>query len=56
LPKKGKIQNLVTLEMDHRKFDRNGNIFIDETISTLLEYTKKLNQFADLVKSFVIVP
>ena len=46
-PKSGKTQNLVNLEMDHRRFDDEGNIQVDETVSLLQEYTQKMKRFAE---------
>ncbi len=45
-PRKGRTQNLVNLEMDHRRFDLCGNILIDETVMDLVNYTEKLVRFA----------
>jgi hypothetical protein len=46
-PKSGKTQNLINLEMDHRRFDAVGNIQVDETVSLLQEYTHKMKRFAE---------
>jgi hypothetical protein len=46
-PKSGKTQNLINLEMDHRRFDAVGNIQVDETVSLLKAYTHKMKRFAE---------
>lgn len=45
-PRKGKSQNLVFLELDHRRFDQKGNILLEDTVSSLRVTTEKLRSFA----------
>ena len=45
-PRKGKTQNLVFLEPDHRRFEEEGNILLEETVSSLWVSTEKLRTFA----------
>lgn len=45
-PRKGKSQNLVFLELDHRRLDQEGNILLEDTVSSLRVTTKKLKSFA----------
>lgn len=45
-PRKGRTQNLVCLEEDHRRFDQEGNILLEETVRWLRVTTKKLKSFA----------
>jgi len=45
-PRKGRSQNLVFLELDHRRFDQEGSILLEETVSSLRVTTEKLESFA----------
>ncbi len=52
-PRKGRSQNLVFLELDHRRFDQEENILLEETVSGLRVTTEKLKSFA---KSIALDP
>lgn len=52
-PRKGRSQNLVFLELDHRRFDEEGNILLEETVSSLRVKTEKMRSFA---KSIALDP
>lgn len=49
-PRKGRTQNLVFLEPDHRRFDEEGNILLEETVGNLQVTTEKLRSLATSIE------
>jgi hypothetical protein len=48
-PRRGRTLNLVTLDLDHRKFDADGNIDVELTLNGLLSSTEKFKHFVGSV-------
>lgn len=50
-PRKGKTQNLVYLELEHRVFDESNNLNFEATVARLIDYTERLKQFASYLEA-----
>jgi hypothetical protein len=48
-PRRGRTLNLVTLDLDHRKFDADGKIDVELTLNGLLSSTEKFKHFVGSV-------